>query len=86
MQKTLKTILERQVLKYPMMTAAEMQTSVAELWMVSQWTFQQTLQNDLKMLSIQYVVTAIKPLLMDKMMTKRVKCAKALSVLRTRPR
>jgi hypothetical protein len=49
MDKALKTILNRQVFKYPMMTAAELQTGMAELQAVSERTIQRTLQIDLKM-------------------------------------
>jgi IS30 family transposase len=76
MDKTLKTILKRQVLKYPMMMAAELQTSVVELQAVSERTIQRTLQIDLKMASR---VATMKPLLTDKMKAKRVKFAKAYS-------
>jgi transposase len=68
--KTLETILKRHVLKYPMMTAAEIQRSLAELRVVSEWTIQHTLQIDLKMPSR---VAAVKPLLMEKMKSKRLK-------------
>ncbi len=36
MDNTLKAILKRQVLKYNMMTAIELQTSLATLWVVSE--------------------------------------------------
>jgi hypothetical protein len=68
MDKTLKTILKRQVLKYPMMTPAEIQRSVAELRVVSDRTIQHTLQIDLKMPSR---VAAMKPLLMEKIKSKK---------------
>ncbi len=53
-----------------MMTAAEIQRSLAELRVVSEWTIQHTLQIDLKMPSR---VAAVKPLLMEKMKSKRLK-------------
>jgi hypothetical protein len=61
MDRTLKTILKRQVIKYPKMTAAELQSSVAELQVVSKQTTQHTLQKHLKMPSC---VATMKPLLM----------------------
>jgi hypothetical protein len=70
----MKTILKRQVLKYLMMTAAELQTSVAELRVVSELTIQRTLQINLKMPSR---VVAMKPLLTEKMKAKRIKFAQA---------
>jgi hypothetical protein len=70
--------LRRQVLKHPMMTAAELQTSVAELRVVSERTIQCTLQIDLKMPSR---VAAMKPLLTKKMKAKRIKIFPGLTSL-----
>jgi hypothetical protein len=53
-----------------MMTAAEIQRSLAELRVVSERTIQHTLQIDLKMPSR---VAAMKPLLTEKMKSKRLK-------------
>jgi hypothetical protein len=40
--------LEKQVMKYPKMSAAELQSSVTELQAVSEWTIQHTVQKQLK--------------------------------------
>ncbi len=70
MDKTLKMILKRHVLKYPIMTAAEIQRRLAGLRVVSERTIQHTLQIDLKMPSR---VAAMKPLFTEKMKSKRLK-------------
>jgi hypothetical protein len=56
-----------------MMMAAEIQRSVAELWVVSQRTIEHTLQIDLKMPSL---VVAMKPLPMEKINKKVQKTLK----------
>jgi hypothetical protein len=53
-----------------MMTAVEIQRSLAELRVVSEQTIQHTLQIDLKMPSR---VAAMKPLLTEKIKSKRLK-------------
>jgi hypothetical protein len=55
------------------MTAAEIQVSVSELRVVSERTIQWTLQKDLNM---PCHIAAMKPLLTEKMMAKRLKFAR----------
>jgi hypothetical protein len=65
---TMKTNLKRQVPKYPIMTATKLQTSAAELRVVSEWIINlQALPIDLKMPSR---VAAMKLLLTEKMKAK----------------
>ncbi len=66
-------VLKRQAIKYPMMTAADLQESCPELAEVSERTIQRRLQKDLKM---PCRVAALKPLLTMKMKAKRLKFAK----------
>jgi hypothetical protein len=72
--KTLKANLKRLVMKYSKITFSELQTSVAELRVVSKQTIQHTLQDHLKM---PWCVAAMKPLLTDKMKSKRLRFAQS---------
>jgi hypothetical protein len=69
----LKRMLKRQIIKYPALTAAEIQVSVPELRIVSERPIQRTLQKDLNM---PCRVAAMRPLLTEKMTAKRLKFAK----------
>jgi transposase len=74
MTNVMRKMLKRQAVKFPEMTAADLQNSVPELRTVSERTIQRTLQRDLKMPSR---IAAQKPLLTMKMKAKRLKFAKA---------
>ncbi len=56
--KSLTGILKRQVLKYQMMTATELLTSMAKLWVVSKRKIRNTLQKRLNMPSCVVVMNA----------------------------
>ncbi len=69
-----KKIPQRQALKFPKITAANLHNGVPKLCVSSKWTIQRTIQKGLKMPSR---IAAQKPLLNVKMKAKRLKFAKA---------
>jgi transposase len=65
--------LERQIDKYPTMTASQLRATVPEAAVLSHHSVQRDLQKDLKMPSR---VAALKPLLMEKMKKRLTFCQK----------
>ncbi len=73
LDQTVLTMIKRQAIKYPAMTAADIKTSVPELADISIRTISRALLHHLKMPSR---MAAQKPMLTRKMMTKRLQFAK----------
>jgi hypothetical protein len=73
-----KRMVKRQIIKYPAMTAAEIQVSVSELMVVSERTIQQTPQKDV---NIPCRIAAMKPLLTEKMKAKEAQVCQDISAL-----